>query len=503
MDRWLNTSASALAILAVAGGSLFPTTARADFIMDGDNAVVSCTSCTNAELKLVQWFSKNSVAYGTTSATNAYAADTGISTINGRVITSNTVDNTTTFTVGTATITSSYVPGTDTLTASEAQKLYAALSPIATASGQNASTLNAISNYTGSNSSMLSLSNAVNNLTSAAEIEKAGAQLRPEINGGTTQASLQAVNQALSTIQVRADAVRTASADAESGISSGETLKGLGMWGQTFGSYANQDRRENVDGYDATTYGLAFGADARVIDPLRVGLSLAYARTDVDADGSRAGSGQDISSYIASLYGTYTAKTWYMDAALTFGWHEYDATRLINIPGTPSQMARASYAGQQYGAKTEFGYPLEVGRAVVTPIASLAYNRLHQNGYTETGAAAALRVASSDTDSIRSGLGSKISATVGTLGEWNIRPNARVVWLHEFNGSAQDSTSSYVDGGSSFTTSGVKVAREHFNIGVGLDMASVRNTTISGKYDVDLADRYISHTGSLQIRTEF
>jgi outer membrane autotransporter protein len=376
----------------------------------------------------------------------------------------------------------------------------------ATAVGPNGKAVSAIASYSGTNAAMQSLSNAVNNLTSDTEIQKAGAQLRPEVNGGTTQASLGAVNQALGTIQVRTDSVRAAAADTGTGtgISSGEALRGLGVWGQGFGSAATQDRRQDVDGYSADTYGLAFGVDARVLDPVRVGVSFAYARTNVSDSGSRDGSGQKINSYIGSIYGTYTANSWYVDGALTYGHHDYDSTRVVNFTGAPVQVAKASFGGEQYGAKAEFGYPLSVGPAVVTPLASLAYNRLNQDGYTETGAAGAnLTVGSSSTDSVRSGLGAKVSTTIAQAGEWNIKPNARAMWLHEFNGSAPDQTSTFVAGGSSFTTSGITVAQEHFNLGVGLDVASVRNTTVSAKYDADLSDRYVSHTGSLQVRTEF
>lgn len=370
------------------------------------------------------------------------------------------------------------------------------------ASGTNGAAINALASYSGSNSQLQALSQAINNLTSDADIQKAGAQLRPEINGGTTQASLGAVNQALGTIQVRTEAVRTSASD-QTGVSSGETAMGLGTWAQGFGSHATQDRREGVDGYGANTYGLAIGADTLVFDSLRAGASLAYARTNVADTGARDGSGQKISSYIATLYGTYTAPRWYVDGTLTYGRHDYDSTRLISIVGASTEVAKASFSGQQYGAKTEFGYPIALGDATVTPIASLAYNRLNQDGYTETGAAAALTVGSSSTDSIRSGLGSKVSASIGSVEGWSIRPNARAVWLHEFNGKAQDSTSTFVEGGSSFTTSGIKIAQEHFDIGLGLDLVSLRNTTISAKYDADLSDRYVSHTGSVQIRTEF
>lgn len=375
------------------------------------------------------------------------------------------------------------------------------------ASGTNGVGVRAIASYSGSNSAMTALSNAVNNLTSAAEIEKAGAQLRPSANGATTQAALGAVGQAVNTISVRTDSVRAASADtggSASGISSGEALRGLGVWGQAFGSVATQDRRLGVDGYTADTYGVAFGADAKVAEPVRLGLSFAYARTGVDDAGAREGSGQTINSYIGSLYGTYSASRWYVDGALTYGHHTYDGTRVINIAGAARQTAKSSYGGNQYGAKTELGVPLAVGSGVVvTPLAGIAYNHLRQDGYTEKDAAAALTVGSSSTDSIKSSLGVKAAATLAQWREWNVRPNARAIWSHEFNTKAHDQTSAYVDGGASFTNSGTDAASESFTLGVGLDLASVRNTTLSAKYDAGLSDRYVSHTGSIQARMEF
>ena len=377
----------------------------------------------------------------------------------------------------------------------------------ATTTMANSKGLTALANYSGSNAAMLSLSNAVNNLTSTADIEKAAAQLRPSVNGSTTQAALGAVGQAINTISIRTDSVRAASAETGgrdgTGVSSGEMLRGLGIWTQGFGSSANQDKRLGVDGYSADTYGLAFGADTKVMEPVRVGLSFAYARTNVDDSGDRAGSGQKINSYIGSLYGTYTANRWYMDGALTYGHHDYAGTRVIAITGAATQVAKSSYAGEQYGTKAEVGVPFAGGRATLTPLVSLAYNHLNQDGYTETGAAAALTVGASSTDSLKSGLGAKVSATIAQLGDWNVKPNARAMWNHEFNTSSQNQTSTYVAGGASFTDASAQTAAESFDLGIGFDMASVRNMVVSAKYDAGLSDRYVSHTGSLQFRAEF
>lgn len=377
------------------------------------------------------------------------------------------------------------------------------LNAAGSAGGPNGSGVRALAMYSGSDPALQALSQAVNTLTSDSDIRKAGAQLRPEAASTTAQASMGAVTQALGTIQTRTDAVRIAASETGTGISSGETLAGLGVWGQAFGSTAQQTERRGLSGYDADTYGLAFGADTKVAEALRLGLSFAYARTDVDATGDRSGSGQDISSSLTSLYGTYSGRGWYVDGALTYGIHQYDSSRLVSIAGVAAQTLKASHDGHQIGATTEVGVPTTVGPAVVTPLASLAYSTLRQDSYSETGGAAALRVSASTTDSIRSGLGAKVAAKMAALGSWDITPTARALWTHEFNTAAQDQTSAFVAGGASFTTPGTDIAADHLILGIGLDVASLRGTTVSVKYDADLADRYISHSGSLQLRTEF
>lgn len=376
---------------------------------------------------------------------------------------------------------------------------------VASAAGVNGSSVRALAEYLGADANLQALSLAVNNLTSEAEIAKAGAQLRPDAAGAAAKAAQSAVNQAVSTIQTRTDSFRAAAAArGETGVATGEAAAGLEFWGQGFGAVAEQGRRKGLDGYESQTRGLAFGADAAVADSLRVGLSLAYAKTDVDDSGARTGSGQEVDSYIVGLYASYNAPGWYVDGALTYGHHKYDSKRVVDFAGAPAQTARASYDGRQYGVRAEVGAPLALGAAVVTPFASLAYNHLKQDGYTETGApGAALSVNGSSGNSVRSGLGVKAAADFAAADGWTLTPNARAVWLHEFNGDAPNLTSRYVAGGSAFTTAGAESARDHAVLGVGLDLASTGGAVISAKYDADLSDEFVGHSGLLQVRARF
>jgi outer membrane autotransporter protein len=362
----------------------------------------------------------------------------------------------------------------------------------------------AVTNYNGSNVSLQQLSFAVQSLTSPAAINKAGAQLRPEANGGTQAAASSAAGQALQAITVHNDNVRTAQAGG-TGLSAGESGAGLGLWGQSFGTTADQGTRKGIDGYASNTMGFALGGDAEVFEQTRLGAAIAYAKTNVGDKASRDGSGEKVNSYIASVYGSYTGEPWYVDGTLNAGHHDYDSTRLVAIPGAATEIAKGSFSAFQYGAKAEAGYPIPVDSYKVTPLASLAYSHLGQQSYTETQAVGAdLAVARLGSESLRSGIGAKVATTFDAGEGWAVEPTLRASWLHEFKNKSVEQTSQFVAaGGGAFTTPGVKQAADSAALGAGLNLAGPDGMSFSVKYDAELKDKYTSHTGVLEARIDF
>jgi outer membrane autotransporter protein len=151
-----------------------------------------------------------------------------------------------------------------------------------------------------------------------------------------------------------------------------------------------------------------------------------------------------------------------------------------------------------------FGLPFSSGVTTITPLASLAYVKLDQNGYTESDrndTGAALSVDSTKTDSLRSGLGAKLSVALAT-GELSPTLEARAVWNHEFADTHQNITASF-DDGDSFTTNGVSQSRDSANLGVGVSLKSKNGQTLSVNYDAEVKNDYVSHTAALKARFDF
>jgi outer membrane autotransporter protein len=247
---------------------------------------------------------------------------------------------------------------------------------------------------------------------------------------------------------------------------------------------------------------MAFGGDTELDASLRLGFAGGYARADISDAGARSGSSTTLDSYFASIYGTYTSRSgWYADSTVTYARHMYETSRLVTFI-LPNETAKGSFKADQLGGKLTAGYPLVFGAMTTTPVVSLDYNYLRQDGYTERGAPGAnLVVDGQNTYSVRTGLGVNFAAV---LFDGEFRPSAHVAWYHEFNPNTMDMTSRYAAaGGQGFTTPGIKIGAETVNVGAGVDLMDDDGITLSVKYDLDVRDGYVGNTGGLQFRVGF
>lgn len=369
-------------------------------------------------------------------------------------------------------------------------------------SGQG-SAFNTAANVVSTNTNMVALNQAVQNLNTTAGVRSAADQLRPESSGATAQVALSAVTGMVSTIENRNQAVRLASYGM-TGVSSGEATRGVGVWMEGFGTTATQSEREGFNGYDATTLGMALGADVEVATNTRVGLSYAYAYGKVDEADNRSGDTTDVNSYMASLYGSWANSMMYVDVSTTAGYHAYDHVRKITMPNYV-QTANANYGAIQFGGKAEIGFPIKVAEsAYVTPLTNLAYTRTMIDGYTETGAAGANLVVDERTvDSVRGGLGASLAATVNVSEGVSMVPSVKAVYVREMGSNNTDNTARFAEGGNSFVVSGARPERNVAVLGAAVDVLAGSSVTATLAYDAELRSDYVAHSGQVRLRYDF
>ena len=248
------------------------------------------------------------------------------------------------------------------------------------------------------------LGGAIQNSNSAEEIRKASEQLAPDTSFGTQQSAW-----TLAALQGSAIDARIGSSGSSGGGGSATTgftqPSGLGMgngdaqrsnlgatqgsygpsregaWGQAFGAHLDDDKDPINGAYKADIYGFVAGYDSVVSPGFRVGGAFGYGQTDIKEQGDHNGNTTDADSYTATAYAALKGAGWYMTGRTGFTWHDYDTLRKLSVP--VEDTATGSHDGRQYTVSAEVGAPTRMAGAVVTPLASLTYNNLDQDGYTE------------------------------------------------------------------------------------------------------------------------
>ncbi|MGE3641918.1 MAG: autotransporter domain-containing protein, partial [Pirellulales bacterium] len=179
-----------------------------------------------------------------------------------------------------------------------------------------------------------------------------------------------------------------------------------------------------------------------------------------------------------------------------FEFDGYDSRRRISFAGETTEGDTDGWKGYYY---TEQGSTFGGALLSLQPFAGLQYIYVRQNGFTETGAAAAnLAVPGINTHSLRSVLGSRLFSQQA---EWRDRcfaPQFRALWLHEF---LQTETSfstffSQIGGGNTFAIDGLGMGRDWAVLGPGVNCDLGCNWSAYGNYDLMLNDQTTFHIGS-------
>jgi len=379
-------------------------------------------------------------------------------------------------------------------------------SPVLRATSNDAvSSLNGLFRYNGTDANMLNMYNAAVALGSAAEANRAGAQLSPAANTASAIQSSQVTTQAVLNItSSRVDTLRTAQA-AGGGVSTGERGSDIALWGQAFGGQANQGNRTAGSGYRAGYSGVLIGADTGLNDQWRIGGVFSYADTSVNSGGDNTGSSAHIKSYGLTGYGGYTAERWYLNLSGGVVRQKYNTQRSVGYTGF-SGNAAGQFDGTQYVASAQAGYPIKLdAMTTLTPIAGLTYSRMTQDAYTETGSVAALRVNSAGTSSLKSDLGAKLERAFKTsYGE--ITPSAQLSWRHEYRDTSVQSVANFeadTSGATSFTTQGVAANTNTGVLVLGATLARSQNLTLAARYTLEAARGYTAQTADMRLRYQF
>ncbi len=322
------------------------------------------------------------------------------------------------------------------------------------------------------------------------------------VDGGNLVATTAVMNKGVQIGQERMFALRDGSA---TGMSAGNMGEGLGMWGQVFGLTGEQDRRDNVDGYDVDSYGIAVGIDTQNIAAnTTLGVSFAYSDTEVDSANANS-TNTEIDTYQFALYGMteLDERTW-LTGQVTYAHGDNDVRR-NNVGGVAGLTASGDFDADTWGLFAELGrdYAMD-GGLTVTPSVLANYQYYDPDNYTETGAGTANLITDQDEISIfELGLGVDAAWMFQQADGSYVSPELRAGYRYDFVGDEYATTSTFTGGGAAFQTKGFDPAQSTFDLGAGVTYYAVDNWELTADYTFEFKEDYDAHSGVLRAAYKF
>ncbi len=220
---------------------------------------------------------------------------------------------------------------------------------------------------------------------------------------------------------------------------------------------------DNAAGYQLNQAGFTMGVDYRATDHFAIGLSGGYTHTTgqlvdngrLNTDGGRMG-----------LYSTYYTNGFYVDAAASGGWNQYDTRRSAFLG-----QETGSTDGAEFNGMVAAGYDWKKDCWLIGPVASFEYDYVQFNSFTESNTSLLpLHYSDQDENAYRSNLGFRIAHQQNMkAGEGlTVVPELRAAWRHDFGPSAYAIDSNFVGCNDTFTVHGPWIGRDSAVVNVGL-----------------------------------
>jgi outer membrane autotransporter protein len=248
---------------------------------------------------------------------------------------------------------------------------------------------------------------------------------------------------------------------------------------------------------------LIAGIDCRFDNNVVAGVAATYVATSARF---KDGSSTNVNSYQGGAYAGWAGGPWYALGSVVASFNDFGTSRLLTPFGLPGD-ATSSPSGQSYQGHAEAGYHLGLpagGVSVsVTPYAALNYVNAHVSGFSETGGFGAFSVNATDSNSLQTTLGVRLTSRIATA-SGTLTPELRLGWSHEFLDASQQITAALVGvPGSTFTSTGIAFGRDAALIGAGFSLELSPDAKVFVDYDGRLASRAQEHSVSGGLRVRF
>ena len=337
------------------------------------------------------------------------------------------------------------------------------------------------------------IANSVNDaLQSGNEAEIAAAKeaasaLAPDVAPVVSQTETTVANQIYSAIGTRLSGGIN---NANQGISSGDMLDDAAVWVQGLYNKSKLNNTSKAYGYDADTYGAAFGLEKYVTKATKLGAGYAYNSTDID------GHNRDTDVHTSTLfaYGEYKPNNWFVNGIASYGWSDYSETKHSTVD------VKSKYDVNTFGLQAMTGYDFNLPQAfTLTPEAGVRYAHVDQDGYTDDAG----QSVKSHTGNIWTGVaGAKLSKAFAADNGMIFKPELRLAATYDLKND-KGNTLVTLANGTSYSVQGTALKRFGVEVGAGVTADLSDNVELSMGYEGRFRSHYQDHTGLINAKYKF
>jgi outer membrane autotransporter protein len=276
------------------------------------------------------------------------------------------------------------------------------------------------------------------------------------------------------------------------------------VWAQAFGNWGSFASDGNASRLSQSDGGIFVGGDGAVGNGWRLGGALGYIGTHSTID--NVSSRTNVDSYSATIFGGrnfYTGPGHFrFTAGAAYTWHDIDTKRDVAAGGSLNQRLDSSYHANSTQVFTDLGYNMPLGDSyTIEPFAGVAWNQVRTRDFSESGGTAALHGSGSSQD--------VTSTTLGLRGSWDFtsdrspgRLTASLGWRHAM-GDVNPTQELAFGGGTTFSVTGVPIARDAAVLSLGAEIAIARNTTAGISYDAQFGGGNRQQAGVFRVAMRF
>ena len=335
-------------------------------------------------------------------------------------------------------------------------------------------------------------------LTTEQQVTDAVNQTLPLMTGATISAAQNIMGGINRVIQSRIESNRL-----QTSGSSGSDDAFFGdrhIWMKPFGSWARQSAQDGAAGFDADTYGLAFGVDGARTDTLRFGAAFIYANSNVNSKSVAAPQSADVDAYQLVGYGSLDLDDrTSLDFQADIGHNRNNGRRSISFA---SSVASSSYSSRTAHAGVRIGRRYFLNEQTsVTPSLHADYSWIKDDGYTETGAGAlSLNVGSRSTRQFILGADSKLTYQIDSRNTLSVDLGVGYDTIHK-----RDAIVAAYAGApdAAFATYGVSPSPWVVTGGLGWMIEVRQGVEITGRYDIEHRTGFLNQSASVKVRWSF